>query len=393
MLLPSPETQKRLKKYATHDPIEAEALAYERRRQKRRHAALNRTLATIALLAAGTSAYVHDVEENKTVQAEASIAIQVEGQALDETNNDNALIFIDGFGSYNANTLTNYMSKAIQPVIDGQLWSVDYNNAPLETIDIAKNIIETALKQNVTSISLVGYSAGGDVAMQVQEEIHQASDLDIESITLISTPDGAQALRPARRDEIDLVEKFAWIPGIQYSTPLRFLGELAFRADRYNTGPPIDRFQHFVSTATHINDSLNRNKLPGTWLMFDQMLAIEHADLEKRISTMEDIPEDQIRPVIIYLGTAKPGYDYMVNDDKSSDDIGSYADKANIPFLSYDVPGAVHARIDIANDQYIKTLGDAATDIQSSIRDQKESADLHRITGMYMPVIPTESPE
>lgn len=75
MLLPSPQTQKRLEKYSTHDPIEAEALAYEWRRQKRCRNGLNRTFATIALLAAGTSAYMHDVEENKTVQAEASIAV------------------------------------------------------------------------------------------------------------------------------------------------------------------------------------------------------------------------------------------------------------------------------------------------------------------------------
>lgn len=385
MLMRSPEIQKRLETYQTTDKIEAKAIELEWRRAKRRRKALTRTFAGLALVSAGISTYAHDVKNNMDIQAQASIAVQVEGQALDKANNDNALVFVDGFGSYNADTLTKYMSRAVQPVIDGQLWSVDYNNAPLETNEIAKHIIETALQRNVTSISLVGYSAGGDVAMQVQEEIRKESGLNIQAIVLTSTPDGAKALRPARQDEIDLVEKFAWIPGIQYSTPLRFLGELAFRADRYNSGTPIENIQNFFITAGEVNDSLNNNRLPGTWLMFDQVLAIENANLKARFDTMKKIPDDQVRPTIVYLGTARPGYDYMIDDKKSSEDIASYTEAAGIPFLTYDVPGAVHTRIDIGNDQYIKTLAGAKKAIQSSIAEQQATADLHRAPSTYGP--------
>lgn len=386
--MPSPEIQKRPEKYQTFDEIEAKALKLEWRRAKRRRNRLVGAVAGLALVGTGISAYAGDVHSNQEVQATASIGVHVEGPALDKTNDHNALVFIDGLGSYNSNTLTKYMGQAVQPLVDGQLWSVDYNNAPLETEEIAKQIISTASEQGVSSLSFVGYSAGGDIAMQVQEEVRKESSLNVQSIFLVSTPDGADALRPARQDALNLVEKFAWIPGIRYSTPLRFLGELAVRADRYNSSNPIENVRRFFETAGEVTKVLSNRKLTGTWLMFDQMLAIENADLKARIETMKNIPKDQIHPTLIYLGTAKPGYDDMIDNKKSSAKIAEYARKSGTPFLSYDVPGAVHTRIDIANDQYIKILADAKIDIQSSIEKQKSIASLNRVMLAYSPYNP-----
>lgn len=387
MLMPSPEIQKRLDTYQTYDAVEAKAIKLEWKRAKRRHNALLRTFAGFALMSTGVSAYMHDVQDNQEIQAQASITVQYEGPALNKANDHKGLVFIDGFGTDSADTITKYTGAAVQPVIDGQLLSVGYNNAPLETEDIAKQIIATAEARNLDTISLVGHSAGGDVAMQVQEEIRKESNLTIEAIVLVSTPDGVKTLRPARQDEIDLIQQVDWIPGVQYSSPIRFIGEMALRSGNYTQGNFIENKDAFFATANTVQTNLDNNKLPGMWLMFDQMLAIENTNLKDRITQLGKTPKDTVRPTIVYLGVGSPGYDPIVDNKKSSDAIAEYAQKAGVPFLSYDVPGADHMRPDI-NAGYIKTLAEAKVDIQSSIAAQEEYASLHRITSMVPPIQP-----
>jgi pimeloyl-ACP methyl ester carboxylesterase len=388
MYRPSPEFQKKLDKQHTLDPLEVKATKLEWNRLKRRRNLAAYAMASTAFFGFTVGHYIQDAEENKAIQAEASISVQVKGQALDTANNDNALVFIDGFRSYNADTLTENMSRAVQPVIDGQAWSVGYNNAPLVPKDIAKNIIDLANGEGVHSVALVGYSAGGDISMQVQEDIRNDSNLEVKAIVLTSTPDGAKALRPASQDSINLVEKLAWIPEIQYSSYLRFMGELAFRADRYNAGTPIENALNFITTWNEVDDDFKNSKVAGTWLMFDQMLAIQNSDLKARFDELKKLPPQEVRPTVVYLGTAKPGHDYMVDSRQSSDNIKKYATaepgskEVSIPFFSYDVKGAIHTRIDIANDEYIKTLAGAKQAIQASIAKQESIASLHRVTSM-----------
>lgn len=389
MLLPSPELAKRLEKYQTIDPVEAEATKLEWNRLKRHRNTLLRTVAGIALLGVGVSGYVNDVRNNQELQASASISVDGKGEALDEAHNDNALVFIDGFNTPNANILTKYMGPAIQPVIDGRLWSVDYNNAALDPSEIAKRIIEKAERQNVRSISLIGYSAGGDIAMQVQEEIRNLSYLTVETIFLISTPDGIKVLNQARQDEIKLVENFAWLPDVEYSTAVRFIGEIAFRSDRYTKSDnPIQNILDFFTTAGQVKKSMDANKLPGAWLMFDQLLAIENADIERHVLAMKDIPEDQVRPTIVYLINLR---DYMLDNIKASTNIASYAEGAGISFLSYDVPNAVHTRIDLSAEENIQVLLEASPEIIASIEAAKSEASLHRVTSpIIQPLLPTD---
>ncbi|RWZ78592.1 MAG: hypothetical protein EOT05_02475 [Candidatus Microsaccharimonas sossegonensis] len=384
MLLPSPEIQKRLENYQTYDPIEAKAVKLEWKRAKRRHNALLRTFAGVALIGAGISTYAHDVRDNQEIQAKASITVEYKGPALDKANNKKGLVFIDGFGSDNADNITKYTGAAVQPVIDGQLLSVGYNNAPLETKDIAKQIIATAKARKLDTISLVGYSAGGNVAMQVQERIRQASNLSIEAIVLISTPDGITSLRPARQNEIDIVQQVDWIPGVEYSSPFRFIGEMALRSSNYTKGTFLENKDAFFQTAATVQTNLDNNKLPGMWLMFDQMVAIENANLKDRITNMSTIPKDKMRPTIVYLSIASPGYDPIVNDKKSSNAVAAYAKKANVPFLSYDVTNADHMRPDL-NAGYIKVMDRAKPEIQSSIAAQKRDVFRHRTASSLLP--------
>jgi len=385
MLMPSKEVQARLEKYQTIDGIEAEALKLEWKRERNRHNLATRAIAGVVLMGALIAGYAHDTQENKQKQADASVSVEVVAPALDEANNTNALVFTDGFRSNSGDKLAEYMSKAFQPVLDGQILSVDYNNAPLDSDEIAKQIIATATSENITSMTLVGYSAGGDIAMQVQEKIREDSHITIKAIILISTPNGVKTLRPARQDEIDFVEKIAWIPDVEYSSTVRFLGELASRADRYTTGTPVQMVQNLISSAEEVNEQITSNEFAEGWLMFDQMLTVETTDNETLIANMDKIPTDKTRPVIVYFGTAAPGYDYVVDSKESSEGIGGYADKAHVPFLSYEVPGAIHSRVDLANDQYVEIAAKAKDAILASIAAQEAEASLHRVTSIVPP--------
>ena len=391
---PAPKLAKRFRDYQTFNPTEAKAIKLERNRLKRRRNTLIRVVAGLALVGAGLSTYVNDVRDNQELQASASISIQVEGQALDEANNDTALVFIDGYGTDDAGIITEYMGRAVQPVIDGQRWSVKYNNAGLEPSEIAERIIRLARQLGVEHIVFVGRSAGGNTAMLAQEEVIKHSALSVDAIVLISTPDGVKYLQPATQTQIQIVEAFAGVPGIRHSGFLRRLGEVGFRyASWTSSSNPIENAQNLIETINDVNAKLESNTLPGMSLMFDQMLAIQTSDIEQRMENISLLPEYEVHPTTIVIGTAAPGYDRVVESEGSSASIMGYATKFDVPALAYDVPGADHFYPQRANKAYIKTFADAAPEIQATIANQKSIASLHRITSQYIPPILKEIPK
>jgi|GEM_PF-678755 len=366
------------------------------RLEQRRAARIKRAYGATALglvLAANVGAYAADVHANMELQANASIGISVLGDAHEKSDASNALVFVDGFGSYDSISLTNSLGKAYQPTVDGQLWSVNYNNAILNRTAIADKIVETAEARGVTSVSLVGYSAGGAISAELVQELTK-KNIDINLIAFNSTPNGAGGLRSERQNEIGLVEKIKHIPGAQYSTPLRFLGEMAFRSGAYTA--PLDgdslpentqtfgqNIAHFFDTAGNVRRDMRENKMPGTWLMFDQVLAIENANIKDRIEELGDLPDTKIHPTIVYLGTGAPGYDYMVDDKKSAAEIGQYAADAGLPFYTAEVPGAIHSRPDLTVDAYVKTLTSMQDSIQDSIDEQRGIAYANQLAERY----------
>lgn len=378
MYQPSPELQKRL------DPdsaIEAKAIEYEQRRVN-----IIKGLTKVALIGlfvgAHVSAYATDVRNNQELQATSIISIEDYGTPLDKASNNNALVFLDGFGSVDANVLTKYLSPAIQPIQDGRLWSVGYNDAPLRYEEIADQAIMKANTEEVTSISLVGESGGGSIAVEVADRIQQTSNISVNSIYLMFAPNGVEGLQPDHQDQMNMVGWVKHIPGVVYSTPARFVLEMGFRSDDYSHGTLIENFGNFWDTAYHVSDSIAEKKLPGTWLMADQALQIGTADMETHIKNMGKAPSNEVRPTIIYVKTK---YDPVVDDKRSSREIGDYAHAAGVPYFQYTVPGAVHGQPAINSEAYVKTFEAAKVLIKASIDAQLARASLHRITSMIPP--------
>jgi len=320
--------------------------------------------ALLAITAIGLSAYSADVYSNMKVQKEASIDVEVISEALDPDTNNSAIVFLDGFGTYDADYLTRQMSDVAHEIVEGETWSVSYGNAPLNPRNIINDIIPLAEQRGITHVNLVGYSAGGIIGTQVAEGLIESSDLQVDTIGLISTPNGYDGLRKYQQKEMGMASWVSDIPGAVYSTPVRFIGEMYFRRDRYTEANLLQNVSNFFEVTGQVSEDLNKEKLPGTWLLVDQTLAISNAHFEENLET---ISKAKVKPVIYYLGTAKPGYDYMVDNKKSSNEICSLARKVMIECLIDNVPGAVHSLPAKAHKEYLETAQRIAPSVHDAL--------------------------
>lgn len=330
---------------------------------------------TIAAIGLGVIAshYSADVNANISMESQSAARILERGAPLDESADDSALVFLTGVGTNNADTFAKYQRVAFQQVVDGYVWSVDYDNAALDPEAIGEAIREKAQRDGVSRVSIIGRSAGGIVGTQVVEYLLQHSSLTIDLLALESVPDGLDGVRPDNIRSMEIAEYLTLIPGAQHSTYLRVGLELWLRKAQYGLDPV-----KFAHTFTEVNDSVAEGRLPGSWLVVDQVLAISNARLEQRLAAIGEAGADRQRPVVLYLGTAAPGYDTQVNDLVSGRNICGYAEEAGLHCLDYDVPGAVHSRPEVATDAYERITAFAAPVIERWIAEDAARLSLQR---------------
>ena len=370
MLKPSPEIEKRLDTYQTIDVTSADALESEWKRERRSRNMLRGAIASVAVLGVFTSISV-DINANKLIQSESSVGLEFKDDAAEIENSHHANVFIDGFGKKNADILTHNLGEAIGAVTDGQQWSINFDDAHLRPNDIAQLIIETAHERGVDSVTLVGHSAGGNIAIQTLVNILQESDIAVPLIYFDLSPYGVEGLQDVQRQNLGALE---WItrhvPDVEYSTPARVIGEFALRLEVNNSKTPVENVKNITETATGAISRISNGSLPGGWLMLDQVRAITDTDIEDEFDTIAAMPKNVSRPTIVYLSTVKPGYDPVVDVDKSSEKIRIAAEEADLSFLSYDIAGALHSQLDAARAEYLAVLSDAKDPILDSIDQQ-----------------------
>jgi len=366
--------------------------AFEKR-EPYRHPLRGRILAhrVIAKLMIGTSLVlplhlwnVHNINENIEVAENARINVDIRGEALDEENGDKAIVFINGFGTYDANNLVETFGEGFQEYIqDGQLWSVNYGNAPLSISEIAERIITLTEKMGVTRVDLVGYSAGGDVAVAVNDEIRATSSIDVPLIMGISTPDGTDNLRKeiqdATRNYLELLGK---APILAYYDPARFIGEAMLRQPLYMNDDETINIESFITTMDAILDDLGRKKFPSTKLLYDQYQAIENIDLEELINNITTKYEPNLlNPTLVYIGTGKGGYDYMVDDKTSGANFCKYAADAGLGCLLVNSPNAVHTKPEQSAEEYMQTFAEISPELQQMMAQEQ-----NRYIRLTMPI-------
>lgn len=335
---------------------------------KRRQKLLLGLNAVALATATATSAYWGDVATNHEKASTSTATITTVGESQHH-HDTNATVFFDGFNALSADYLATEMGPSVQQITDGKLMSVSYGNAPLEPEKIADKIIDLAHAQHLDSISLYGYSLGGIIGTEVAADIVSKSDLRIDAIYLNLTPDGAQGLLLERQEEINAMEAIGSLPGAKYSNYLRFAGTMLADADSYTHGPSaVDNWNNFQEAWQLADKEIKEEQRPGFWLLVDQVLAISNANLNKNFQTIGHERENKKQmPVIVYLGTARPGFDNTVNTAESSESICTHAAQAGLQCYIYNVPGAQHAEYFDSVAAYNRTLALAQDDLKARI--------------------------
>lgn len=334
MLMPTPETP------WIRDKINR--FTIDRLTLVQRWPAIRRGLGKAGVVLTGLSSiYATDVAIHQTMQETAHVDIAVLGEAQAPENNDSALVFLNGWGTNDAIDLTNSLGSRVQDVVDGQLWSIDYNEATLNPVSIAHEIEDFAEAHDVDRISVIGSSMGGITALEAVENIVKTSDLEVELIALRSMPDGTEGLQDWRQDQMGILDTISAIPGAEYSS-------LAI---------------------PFVNSYFNNDNHPGMWLMADQSLAIANADVEKTIANIAEEAKPGQHPVLWYLGIEAPRDD-TVNNELSSENVCHYAGKVALECFIDFVPGGEHSHPWVAVKSYGEVMSARAPEIQHAIAEQ-----------------------
>lgn len=347
----------------------------------------NNLRATATLLIASTAlgAYWTDVHNNQEIRANASIEITVAAPAKDPANSHNAILLLNGFGESNADSLVKTMGPMVQEITDGDILDVSYGNAPLDEEVIVNKTIDVAEEEGYTDITVAGYSTGGIIAIDITPALMAAHGPQVQQIVPISTPDGVPGLRKHPQAEIAVAKFIDKIPGAKYSTPVRFLGELYFRRDKYAKGDLGTRLANFFKTIADVRKDMGRKDMAGTWLLIDQVFAIADADLDSDYKNIGKQAETMQMPVTTYFGSklikiknvraSERGYDYEVDNFRSSKNICGYAGSIRLTdstnCFTFNVPGAVHTRPDMAHPAYMQTAKNAAPQVKAAIEKAK----------------------
>ena len=356
----------------TDEPIPNELLSSGEKWQKRRTRRLIGAQAALLTIVTGVGLYASDVNANREIQASSQASVTVYDEPLDPENNSSAVIFFNGFGTYDADSIAEVFGPGIKETFDGESWSVSYGNAPLNPEKIAGKINALAQERGVSTVSIVGYSAGGIIGVATGAELAKNPDLTIRNITTASTPDGVDGLRPYRQTEIQIADTLGRIPGAKYSTPVRLAGEIYFRRDRFDEGDPLQRVNDFFETAHGAYEHIQQPKLPGTWLLIDQTLAIAESDINANLKKIAaEYDNKKPLPTLLYLGTDKPGRDYMVDDALSGENICNYGRQSNMECSIFNVPGAIHTLPEKTKKEYTATLRGAHTELMRDVSFSK----------------------
>lgn len=363
-------------------PYEKKLVRRFERKQKRRSRMVKMLAGTAIACNALSISYWNDVRENQELEASAEISINViNEEPLLEENSDKATIFIDGFNAFDADYLGGKLGEGMQHIADGEVWSLGYNNAILQRSDIYEKIVALATERGITKVTIVGYSMGGIIGAEAASDLITESEIDVESLIFISSPDGYDGLREYQRKELAFGQWVAtFIAGSEYSTAVRKGGEVYFYRDRFTKGelgewwnlvqnvPVIaDNIPRFFETVGEIAERTSGPRQTTMRLLSQQVFKIARADINHEFERIVEHEGEKQMPVILYFGTDEPGYDYIVDDKTSSENICSYADESGLQCAIYNVPGAIHSQYYKTIDEYMRMFNTASEPTEEAI--------------------------
>lgn len=303
-------------------------------------------LGAFALATSPAVVLATDIHITKETLRQTEPVIHHVAPAVDPSVDRSATIFIDGFGSENGSWTASKIISAIRHIDQGEIWALEFDKDGIDAQTIASTIASSveASRANgvpIDSISLYGYSVGGDISADVAPILANDYDITLTNIIFDHTPIDGSAVRQSQRETGDAflsVIDAAHTIGveIEYSSLARSAIEAIYKDDISHIGAP-------------------------TPLLRDQFVAGITADIPASLDQLRKTSDNL--PMLIYITSQDPKTDYMVDVAYSADTLTEYAQDASFPLVVVPVDGAIHSRLDLTVDQYETALAHAAPDI------------------------------
>lgn len=323
--------------------------------------------------------YWGDVHSNYT-EAQTSVP-SVDVFYEPEQPTDSVTIFFPGMGENDGWRLASLQGPVTNHVLNDEWWSMNYGNAFLNEEKMSEKILALMKERGKHTASIYGYSAGGVISLETIVPTLEESNIRLESIWLDSVPVGSNGIQPEQQELRDFMLSVVDVaPSAQYSSVVRYLGEMAFRSDQFLSGGYNN--EKFWKVSNFVTEGLEDGRIAGTWLVIDQVLTASHGDVEDSLKKIAKLTQDEPDPLVVSFATAEPGRDRIVNSTGSSKNTCLYSNELGFPCFRYDIPGAVHNLPEAANAQYHEITENAAPELKAAIARNL----LRYYQGFYEPV-------
>lgn len=311
----------------TYNPI-AEKIAKKRR--------IINKISTFAIAASTLfSAYVADTNSNIEKEQRANLSIEVVAPALNEENNDTAILFFDGFNANRAEYLSSILGPGMQSEFDGEIWAANFNNDPANREKIIEKANEKVEERGIKNLFVIGYSKGGINGSQLGVDTVINTWTDVDAMLLMSTPSSYDGLRPYQQKELEAGIALSKLWRVRYSTPVRFIGEVYFYRDQFMQGG--FNIKNFFDVLGQVQERFESSDLTTTSFLIEQIDDIDKANFPNEFGKLSESAPTKQMPVIVYLGTAEPAFDVIVDDKKSGDEICEAAEQNNLTCIRDEV--------------------------------------------------------
>lgn len=275
-----------------------------------------------------------------------------------ERPNDDPLVYMDGFARQDSRWQATNMLPALQVLTDSEISALEYGEKGIDINAIASTIASELERQGATSISLYGYSIGGDVALLVAGVLIHKYGIRVTNIYLDHSPASIDDINPAQRElATNVINGLGFFEDLglelQYSSIAREIVNQAI--------PESNSYMDQVSSS----------------LLIDQYSLGASVDTEQAIARLQS--DTLPTPGIIYISSKS---DTVINLTQADATFQHETADANVPYLSLSVDGTVHGRPDYAIDSYMSVFTESEPMIE---QQSKTSEALYRMqTGLHI---------
>lgn len=283
-----------------------------------RRAVVRTAFALVPLVALFTQYWAWDVAPARERLALTQPQIHQVHDAAARADRDTAVVDLVGLGNLDA-TDTATALPALSDI--GQVWAVEYDNSGLDTAVVSDLILERAGWSGVESVTLVGHSMGGIVALEVAQHLYQETYLEVSGVILDCTPIDLHAVRAESRTAgEELLRWIGWLPGARESRSMRMVVEIAARQDRF-IEPSARWYRRIDTTGLHavieevLQDKILSTDAASNGLIESQFLAIVASGAIDNLKALAADRDGKIRPAVVFLRPRHAPNDPVVDVD------------------------------------------------------------------------------